>query len=155
LRRLTILNSIKLEGNNTVNITETAAQLLSKTLGLSVDAETIASGLKSLLGENGDNIDLAGIASRMASNGNLGGILESWLGDGGNASIGADDILALFGEDKLGDFASKVGTDTQSAASGLADVLPQVMDKASSGGSLLDSVGGAKGLFGAAKSFLS
>ena len=53
------------------------------------------------------------------------------------------------------DFAASLGTDTGTAASGLADVLPQLMDKASSGGSLLDAAGGVGGLMGAAKSFLS
>ena len=56
------------------------------------------------------------------------------------------------GSDRVGAFASKVGVDTGTAADGLADVLPQVMDKASSGGSLLDMAGGASGLLGAAKS---
>jgi hypothetical protein len=36
----------------------------------------------------------------------------------------------------------------------MADVLPQLMDKASSGGSLLDSAGGLGSLMGAAQSFL-
>lgn len=137
-----------------MTITDTAAKLLQQTLGLQVDTDTIASALTSLLGENGGNIDLAGLASSMAANGNLGGILESWLGDGSNSPIGAQDILSLFGEGKLGAFASSLGTDTNNAAAGLADVLPRVMDQASSGGSLLDAVGGAGGLLGAAKSFL-
>ena len=37
----------------------------------------------------------------------------------------------------------------------MADVLRQMMDKASSGGSLLDMAGGAEGLLGAAKGFFS
>ena len=50
------------------------------------------------------------------------------------------------------DFASLA---TKIASSGeLGNVLPQVMDKASSGGSLLESVGGLGGLMGAASSFL-
>jgi hypothetical protein len=34
-------------------------------------------------------------------------------------------------------------------------MLPQLVDKASSGGNLLESAGGLDGLLGAAKSFLS
>jgi hypothetical protein len=37
----------------------------------------------------------------------------------------------------------------------LSDVLPQLLDKASSGGELLSSLGGKEGLLGMAKSFLS
>jgi uncharacterized protein YidB (DUF937 family) len=55
----------------------------------------------------------------------------------------------------VSDFASTLGTDTDTAAAGLADVLPQMMDQASSGGNLLDAAGGLGGLMGAAKSFLS
>ena len=132
-----------------------ASQLLSSKLGLSVDSSTVTSAISSLLGDGQGNIDFAGLASKMAANGELGAIVSSWLGDGSNSAISADSILGLLGENKVADFASKVGTDTGSAASGLADVLPQILDKASSGGSILESAGGLGGLMGAAKSFLS
>ena len=138
-----------------MEIVQMGAQLLADKLGLQVDADTIASALSSLLGDGQGNIDLAGLASKMASSGELGNIVSSWLGDGANSAISVDSLMGLLGEGQVADFASKIGTDTSTAASGLADVLPQVMDQASSGGSLLDSVGGAEGLLGAAKSFLS
>ena len=130
------------------------AQLLSQKLGLNVDTETVKNALSSLLGDGSGSIDFAGLAGRMASSGELGTVLNSWLGDGSNASISADSILAVLGRGDVADFANKVGTNTQTAAGGLADVLPQLMDKASSGGNLLESVGGLGGLMGAAKSFL-
>jgi len=99
--------------------------------------------------------DLAGLASKMASSGELTSLVSSWLGDGGNSAISADGILGLLGESRGSDFASKLGTNTDTAAAGLADVIPQVVDKASSGGSLLDAAGGLGGLMGAAKSSLS
>ncbi len=136
-----------------MDLTHLAAQLLSEKLGLSIDRETIAKAISSLLGDGAGNIDFAGIAQRMASSGNLGSILDSWLGDGANDSISAESIMSLFGEGRLGSFAGQIGTDTGTAAEGLADVLPQVMDKASSGGSLLEQAGGLGGLAGAARSF--
>ena len=51
----------------------------------------------------------------------------------------------------MADAASQLGTDEGSLLDGLKDALPQMVDKASSGGSLLDSVGGLGGL---AKKFL-
>ena len=138
-----------------MDILELGAQLLSDKLGTNLDTDSIVSALSGLLGDGQGNIDLAGLASKMASNGDLGGIVSSWLGDGANSAISADSILSLLGEGQVSDFASKLGTDTGSAASGLADVLPQMMDKASSGGSLLEAAGGLDGLMGAAKSFLS
>jgi len=138
-----------------MDILKMGAQMLSDKLGLQVDTDTVSSALSSLLGDGSGNVDLAGLASKMASSGELGSIVNSWLGDGANSAISADSILKLLGQSDVSSFASKIGTDTDTAASGLADVLPQMMDKASSGGSLLESVGGLGGLMGAAKSFLS
>lgn len=137
-----------------MDLVKIGTQLLTEKLGLEVDASTIGSALTGLLGDNKGNIDFAALAGKMASSGELGGIVSSWLGDGANSSISADSILGLLGDNKVGEFAGKIGTDKGTAAAGLADVLPNLMDKASSGGGLLDSVGGAGGLFAAAKSFL-
>ncbi len=138
-----------------MDLIKLGAQLLSEKLGLQVDTDTIATALTSLLGDEQGGIDLAGLAGKMASSGELGSIVGSWLGDGANSPISADSILGLLGESEVADFASTVGTSTDSAADGLAEVLPRLMDEASSGGKLLESVGGLGGLMGAAKSFLS
>ena len=63
--------------------------------------------------------------------------------------------MALFGEGKVGQFASSIGVDSSAAAGGLAEVLPQMLDEASSGGELLEGMGGVGSLLGAAKSFLT
>lgn len=138
-----------------MDVIQMGAQLLSEKMGLQIDSGTIESALSSLLGDGQGGIDLAGLASKMASSGELGNVVSSWLGDGGNSAISAESIMGLLGDSKVSDFASTLGTDPGTAASGLADVLPQLMDKASSGGSLLDAAGGVGGLMGAAKSFLS
>lgn len=135
-----------------MDVIQMGAQLLSEKLGLQLDSGSIENALSSLLGDGKGGVDLAGLASKMASSGELDGIVSSWLGDGGNSAISAESIMGLLGDSKVSDFASSLGADTGTAASGLADVLPQLMDKASSGGSLLDAAGG---LMGAAKSFLS
>ncbi len=135
-----------------MDIVQLGAQLLSEKLGLNVDSSTVTSALSRLLGDGEGSVDFAGLASKMAASGELGGILNSWLGDGSNSPISTDTILGLFGKSQVAQFAGEVGTDTETAASGLADVLPQLMDKASSGGSLLQSVGGLGGIMGAAKS---
>ena len=138
-----------------MDIVKVGAQLLADKLRLQLDPALIESALSNLLGDGQGGVDLAGLASKMASSGELGNILNSWLGDGGNSAISAESILALLGESKVGEFAGSLGTDTGSAASGLAEVLPQMMDQASSGGSLLEAAGGLGGLMGAAKSLLS
>lgn len=137
-----------------MDLMQLGTQLLSENLGLQVDANTVSSALSGLLGDGQGNVDFASLATKIASSGELGNVLNSWLGDGANQAISPDSILSLLGNSNVADFASKVGTDSTTAASGLADMLPQVMDKASSGGSLLESVGGLGGLMGAASSFL-
>ncbi len=138
-----------------MDIIQLASQLLSEKLGLQLDSGAVASALTDLLGDGQGNIDLAGLARKMASSGELSSVLNSWLGDGANSPISADSILGVLGENSVGSFASSLGTDTGTAAAGLAEVLPQLMDQASSGGSLLDAAGGVGGLMDAAKSFLS
>ena len=137
-----------------MELIQLGTQLLSEQLGLQVDANTVSSALTGLLGDGQGSVDFAGLASKITSSGELGNVLSSWLGDGANLSISPENILGLLGDSNVADFASKVGTDSATAASGLAEVLPQMMDKASSGGNLLESVGGIGGLMGAASSFL-
>jgi uncharacterized protein YidB (DUF937 family) len=138
-----------------MDILQLGAQMLSEKLGLQVDTDTITRALSSLLGDGQGNIDLGALTAKLASSGSLSSVVSSWLGDGSNAPISASSLESLLGEGAVSDFASRIGTDTGTAAAGLADVLPQMVDKASSGGSLLDAAGGLGGLMGAAKSFLS
>lgn len=129
-------------------------KILSEKMGSQANSGDISSALSGLLGDGQGSMDFAGLASKMASSGELGNVLSSWLGDGANSAISAESLLSLLGESNIADFASKLGTDSSTAASGLADAIPQMMDKGSSGGSLLDSVGGVGGLMNMAKSFL-
>lgn len=137
-----------------MDLMEMGSQILSEKLGTQVDSSAISSALSGLLGDGQGSIDFAGLASKMASSGELGNVLSSWLGDGANSAISAESLAGLLGDSNIADFASKLGVDSGTAASGLADAIPQMMDKGSSGGSLLDSIGGVGGLMDAAKSFL-
>ena len=134
-----------------MDILKMGAEMLMQKLGSSVDLDTMTSALSGLLGDGEGGVDLAGLASKMMSSGDLSSMVTSWLGDGDNKSISANSLMSLLGENRIADFAGKVGVDTSTAASGLSDVLPTMIDKASSGGSLLDSVGGADSLLGMAK----
>ncbi len=138
-----------------MDVLQLGVKLLSEKLGTQVDADTASAALSNLLGDGKGGVDLAGIASQMASSGDLGAIVNSWLGDGENSPISAESVQSLLGGEQLSAFASQLGTDSGSAAADLADLLPQLIDKSSSGGSLLDTAGGVNGLLGAAKSFLS
>jgi uncharacterized protein YidB (DUF937 family) len=118
------------------------------TTGLDTDA--LSGALGNLLGGGPDGgIDLGSLMSGLSENG-LGSIVGSWLGSGENEPISMDSIKDLLGSDKVSEFASSLGLSEESATGALADMLPNVIDKATSGeGSILDTmleqVGGADG----------
>jgi uncharacterized protein YidB (DUF937 family) len=138
-----------------MDMMQLATKLLNDKLGLQLDSATVQSALSGLLGDGQGGIDLAGLAAKMTQNGDLGSLLNTWLGDGANMAISPDSIQSLLGSDSVDKFASQLGVDPADASQGLASMLPQLMDQSSSGGSLLDAAGGLGGLMGAARSFLS
>jgi len=122
-----------------------ATQMLMAKLGGSVgggDESAVGNALSGLLGGNqNDDLDLGALVSKF-SGGDLGGALQSWLGDGDNEAVSASAITDALGQDKVAQFAEQLGLDQESAASGLQDLLPQLIDKNSSGGSLTGVLGG-------------
>jgi uncharacterized protein YidB (DUF937 family) len=133
-----------------------ATQLLASKLGGNAggNSDMVQNVIGSLLGGSGGNgMDLGSIVGNLQNSG-LGNIAESWLGDGDNEGISGSQIQDMLGSDKIAQAAQQLGTDEGSLLSGLQDMLPQVIDKSSSGGSLLDSVGGLSGLAGMASKFL-
>ncbi len=101
---------------------------------------------------SGEGLDMNGIMEKMKAGG-LGDQLESFLGDGENQEMSAEQVKSAFGEEGLSNVANKLGVDTDAAASQLKDILPGLLDKASSGGNLMESLsgGGAGGLLDMAK----
>jgi len=131
-----------------------AQQLIKQQLGDSVNSDTIQSAIQGLLGDGGNgNLDISSLVSSISQNGGLGDMVSSWLGDGENMPIDSSTITNLFGNDKIADFASKLGVDSDNASSLLSDVVPNMIDQSSSGGSILDSVGGLDGALNLAKKF--
>lgn len=127
-----------------------ASGMLADKLG--VDSAQVGGIMDKLIG-NGDKMDVAGLLGNLKEQG-LGDVASSWLGDGANQSISADQLKGALGADQISQAAAQLGTDEGSLLGGLQAALPQLVDKASSGGSLLDSVGGLGGLAGMAKKFL-
>ena len=124
-----------------------AAQLfLDKSDGTSgLDVGAVASALKKLLPVDGDDLNIGALFAQFGSGG-LTSVVGSWLGDGDNDAIAGTNIVDTFGSDKVASFASELGMDSDKATEGLAGMIPELIDKNSSGGSLLDSVGGAAGM---------
>lgn len=140
-----------------MDLMQMATQVLSQKLGgsASADNDLLGSVVGNLLGGGSDKqgIDLGSLVGNLQNSG-LGDIAQSWLGDGDNADISTSQITDLLGSDKLKQAASQLGTDENDLLSGLQEMLPQMVDKSSSGGNLLDSVGGIGGLASLASKFL-
>ena len=137
-----------------MSLANIAAEIFMKQIGGSGNADMISAALGSLLGGSDGNIDLMDIISKFQSGG-LENVVSSWLGDGGNDGISAEQITNILGLENIVSFAAKIGIDTDTALGGLQNTIPNMIDHSSSNGSLLDSVGGidgalniAKGLFG-------
>ena len=126
------------------------AQLLASKMGGGANSNVITSALGGLMADKDGQANLGGLIGAMQGKG-LGSIAESWLGDGKNEDITADQVRDVVGKDKVAAMASELNTDEGSLLESLKDVLPQLIDKSSSGGSLLDNAGG---LLGMAKKFL-
>lgn len=95
---------------------------------------------------------LPGLVEKLQSSG-LGDLVGSWVGTGRNLPVSAEQIQSMLGSGVIGNLAAKLGIDPQQAASILASVLPQVIDRltpsgkveagASTPSNLLESLKGA------------
>ena len=130
-----------------MDIKSLAVGMLAKKLGGNNAA--MGNVLGSLIG-SGNEMDIGGLVSGLQSKG-MGDVAESWLGDGANKEISADQLKDVLGADKVRAAAAELGTDEGSLLDSLKDAVPQMVDQSSKGGSLLDSVGGVGGLAGMAK----
>lgn len=136
-----------------MDIAKIGAELLKQKLGLSGSIGDIAGALVKLLGGGKSGIDLKSLVASFQGNSQLSGLVSSWLGDGSNSAISAASILSVLGDSKVASFASSLGIGKDTAAEGLSSIIPSMIDKASSGGNLLENLGGASGALGALKSF--
>jgi uncharacterized protein YidB (DUF937 family) len=67
--------------------------------------------------------------------------VASWIGTGANQPISAEQVQAALGSDPLQQLAGQLGVSRGEAASGLADLLPQVVDKLRPQGTLPEGGG--------------
>ena len=128
-----------------MDLMQIGKQLIGSKLGGGANSEAITSALDGLLAGKSGNPDLSGLISAMQSKG-LGSVASSWLGDGQNEDISADQVRDVVGSEKVAAMAEQLHTDEGSLLDGLKEALPQIIDKSSSGGSLLDNAGDLLGM---------
>lgn len=80
---------------------------------------------------------LAGLVQNFAKSG-LGDVAASWVGSGANLPINAEQIASVLGSSQIGELASKFGIDANQISSGLATVLPMVIDQLTPHGEVND-----------------
>ena len=123
---------------------------LSGNAGSGLDSSVLSNALAGLTGGSSEGgLDVGSLLGKMQGGG-MADMAASFLGDGANQEMSDNNITDLFGSDKISNFASELGISESEAIGGLRESVPQMMDQASSGGSLLDSVGGISGAIGLA-----
>lgn len=130
------------------SVTEQASSLLSKATGKSGLMEAAINLISSpQIG------GLSGLIQAFKDKG-LGDIIDSWISTKPNLPISAEQVQSVFGSEQIQAVAQKLGMDPQATASGLADVLPTVIDKLTpegkvpEGGMLEKGLAMLKGLMG-------
>lgn len=125
-------------------------QLLGAKLGS--NGQGVMEAVKGLTG--GEGLNLQGLAGLLQQNG-LSEQVQSWLGDGENQEVSAEQVEQALGKENLEQAAEKMGVESGEAAASLKDILPELLNNASSGGSITDKFSDVGGLINAAKSLLS
>jgi len=118
-----------------------------------------------LSGMTGGNLDMGSLMGKLKEGG-LGGQVDSWMGDGENEPVSAEQLKSALGEEEIAAASEKMGCDADTAAQKLSEAIPGLADKFSGGGSMLDpsalaeklgadglgeKLGGASGLLDMAK----
>lgn len=138
-----------------MDIMQMASQLMAEKFGGNVSDENANEAISSLLGDGKGGLDLGAIVGKMTGDSGLSNVVQSWLGDGDNEGIDASQISQLLDGDKLSAFSEKLGVSADEASSKLSEILPNIIDKSSAGGNLLDNLGDLGGVMDMAKGFFN
>lgn len=70
---------------------------------------------------------LSGLIENFKAKG-LGGAVSSWIGTGENQHVSGDQMEHALGSEQIQDIAQKTGLPKEHVSSGLASLLPQIID---------------------------
>jgi uncharacterized protein YidB (DUF937 family) len=79
--------------------------------------------------------DLQGMVTKLQQGG-LGAQVQSWLGNGSNLPVSAEQLQAALGDEHVKQLAEHFGVPVDKVLSLLSEHLPQAVDKASPNGTL-------------------
>ena len=107
-------------------------QLANQVLGGGEGQASLLQLAQKLMQEEGG---LQGLMVQLQKAG-LGEQVSSWLGNGANLPVSPEQIRDAIGGDTLAQLAGQVGLSTEAAGQGIADYLPQLVDRLSPSGVL-------------------
>ncbi len=121
---------------------ELAGGLLGKFLG--GDKNKLFESIMGLI-NNPQTGGLSGLAQLFKDKG-LGDAMSSWISTGKNLSVSADQITNVLGAEQIGQISKDIGVSQEETSKGLADLLPEIIDKLTPDGKVPDSNTLAQGL---------
>src|SRR3954471_3410800 len=71
---------------------------------------------------------IQGLMQAFQQNG-MGNAVQSWIGTGENQQVSPEQVTQALGHDQVQQVASQAGVSHQEASSGIAALLPQIVDK--------------------------
>jgi uncharacterized protein YidB (DUF937 family) len=71
---------------------------------------------------------IQGLMQAFQQNG-MGGAVQSWIGTGQNQQVSPEQVTHALGQDQVQQVADQAGISHQDASSGIASLLPQIVDK--------------------------
>lgn len=128
-----------------MSILQMAAELFLRQTGSAgggLDLQSVMGALQKLLPSSGGELDIAQLVTMFAKQGGIASMASSWLSDGDNQSISASQVIGVLGQGQIAEFAQKLGLGTDTAAQGLAGIIPELIDKNSKSGTLLSGAAG-------------
>jgi uncharacterized protein YidB (DUF937 family) len=112
---------------------------VSGTAGAGDAHKSLATDLLGMVSGGGTSGGLTGLVNMFNQKG-LGDIVSSWVSTGRNLPISPEQIQAVLGSSQVQALAAKAGIDPSKASAAIAQILPQLVDKATPNGQI--STGG-------------
>ena len=128
-----------------------------------MDLMDLMKGAGSILGDQGKDVNVGGLAGSVLGmiqndSGGVGGLVEqfakngmgdiakSWVGSGNNLPVNGDQLMQVFGEQKLGAMAEQSGMNLQKFLPILVAALPMIIDKLTPDGEVNDKSNNKMGM---------
>jgi uncharacterized protein YidB (DUF937 family) len=128
---------------NKMGLLDAAMGMLDSAIGSdqNQDGDIKAKLIQAVIGMLASKAQDAGLQNLMSAfqNADLGDIINSWVENGENLPISAEQIMKALGGGQLGQLAQSAGVTEGQAASGLADLLPSLINQMTPNGQAGDA----------------